>query len=83
MPTYSYGCSDCGHEFDATHKIDDRKIPVESDCPECGKKSVKQFISGANVCSSVRLGITKAPSEVRERLNHIKKTNPKNKMPDY
>src|SRR5690606_30621364 len=33
MPTYSYRCDTCGHEFDATQRISDDPL---KECPECG-----------------------------------------------
>ncbi len=33
MPTYSYHCDTCGHDFDAVQKFADDPL---QECPECG-----------------------------------------------
>jgi putative FmdB family regulatory protein len=33
MPTYSYRCDTCGHEFDASQRFSDEPL---KECPECG-----------------------------------------------
>lgn len=43
MPTYSYHCEQCKHEFDAFQKITDEPLAV---CPACGKSSLKKGIGG-------------------------------------
>lgn len=42
MPTYEYGCSDCGTEWEQQQKISDAAI---KDCPVCGKQTAKRLIS--------------------------------------
>lgn len=41
MPTYSYQCTDCGHEFDLFQKI---TADPEKVCPECKKETLKRLI---------------------------------------
>ena len=41
MPTYSYVCNACGHEFDRFHAMTDEPIQV---CPSCGRKRVRRRI---------------------------------------
>lgn len=36
MPSYDYECIVCAHTFSEFQKIDDRKVPIERGCPECG-----------------------------------------------
>jgi putative FmdB family regulatory protein len=43
MPTYSYHCEHCKHEFDAFQKITDEALTA---CPACGKPSLKKGIGG-------------------------------------
>lgn len=43
MPTYTYRCTKCEHEFDAFEKITER--PRSRRCPICGKRA-QQVISG-------------------------------------
>lgn len=44
MPTYSYRCNHCGHEFDRFQKMSDEPIKK---CPKC-KKKPKRLISGGS-----------------------------------
>ncbi|MFB0516026.1 MAG: FmdB family zinc ribbon protein [Candidatus Neomarinimicrobiota bacterium] len=45
MPTYSYVCDACGHQFDRFQAITDE--PVRQ-CPSCGQKRVRRLI-GAGI----------------------------------
>ena len=40
MPTYSYKCESCEHEFESLQKMNDRDNPTQESCPACGKLSV-------------------------------------------
>ncbi len=40
MPTYAYGCTQCGHRFDAVQSFADAALTV---CPECGGALRKQY----------------------------------------
>ncbi|WP_428985676.1 FmdB family zinc ribbon protein [Sinomonas terricola] len=42
MPTYAYGCKDCGHAFDIVQSFSDSSLSV---CPECGGTLRKKFNS--------------------------------------
>ena len=42
MPNYEYQCGICEYRFTEFLKIDERKNPEKTPCPECGKKKVKQ-----------------------------------------
>lgn len=42
MPTYEYGCSNCGTEWEHEQKMSDDPI---TKCPVCGKQTAKRFIS--------------------------------------
>ena len=44
MPIYEYRCESCDHELEAIQKISD---PVLSECPACGKATLKKLISAA------------------------------------
>ena len=35
MPTYSYRCDSCGHDFEAVQRFADDPL---TDCPECGSQ---------------------------------------------
>ena len=41
MPTYSYICDACGHEFERFHAMTDEPIQL---CPSCGRKRVRRRI---------------------------------------
>ncbi|MDO4574387.1 MAG: zinc ribbon domain-containing protein [Planctomycetia bacterium] len=41
MPTYSYKCDACGHEFE---EIQSFHAPTKMKCPECGKKKANRVI---------------------------------------
>ena len=42
MPIYEYCCQDCGHSLEAIQKLADEPL---TDCPECGKPSLKKQVS--------------------------------------
>jgi len=42
MPTYTYKCSDCDHEWDVRQRMSD---PLIGECPECHKENVVKQIS--------------------------------------
>lgn len=47
MPTYEYGCPDCGYEFEQYQKMSDDRLSV---CPSCHKETLKRKIgSGAGI----------------------------------
>jgi len=45
MPTYTYKCKECEHQFDILQKISEDKL---TDCPECEKKSLEKIITGGS-----------------------------------
>ena len=77
MPTYNYNCKECGFEFEKTSKIADRKIPVESPCPECkAEGSIQQIIGSPMICDPVRVGARKMDSGFKEVLQKINERVP-------
>ena len=46
MPTYSYRCTKCGHEYDAFQSMKD---DPHTDCPECGGKIERLIGGGAGI----------------------------------
>jgi len=44
MPIYEYQCQSCGHELEKLQRMNDDAL---TDCPECGKSSLKRLISAA------------------------------------
>jgi putative FmdB family regulatory protein len=43
MPTYTYKCKECNHQFDIRQKISEDKL---TDCPECKKVALEKIITG-------------------------------------
>jgi putative FmdB family regulatory protein len=43
MPTYEYGCSDCGHEWEEIQRI---TAPPTEKCPKCSAPAAHRLISG-------------------------------------
>jgi len=41
MPTYSYECTACHHEFERFQLMSERPVKV---CPSCGKRKVRRLI---------------------------------------
>ncbi len=44
MPTYSYKCEECQHEFDAFQKISEEPI---KECPECTDGKLNKVFKSA------------------------------------
>lgn len=46
MPTYTYRCENCGHEFDKYQSFQDQPLKV---CPECRKHTLHKVYQPAGV----------------------------------
>ncbi|MCB1171488.1 MAG: zinc ribbon domain-containing protein [Leptospiraceae bacterium] len=46
MPTYSYRCTECGHEYDAFQSMKD---DPHTECPKCGGKVERLIGGGAGI----------------------------------
>jgi putative FmdB family regulatory protein len=44
MPTYSYACDACGHQFEKEQRI--TEDPIKK-CPKCGKSKARRMIAGS------------------------------------
>jgi putative FmdB family regulatory protein len=44
MPIYEYQCESCGNELEKLQRMND---PDLTDCPECGKSTLKRLVSAA------------------------------------
>jgi len=44
MPIYEYVCAECAHAMEAIQKMSDDPL---TDCPACGKTTLKKKISAA------------------------------------
>lgn len=42
MPIYEYGCSKCGHEFEAEQRITENPLKT---CPQCRARKLRRLIS--------------------------------------
>ena len=44
MPNYGFICEGCNHSFDKLLSIQDRELPLNESCPQCGEnKIIKDF----------------------------------------
>lgn len=48
MPTYEYGCLDCGANAEVTVSIKEKEAGLKPVCPKCGGKNMVQFV-GKNI----------------------------------
>ncbi|HMK09024.1 MAG TPA: FmdB family zinc ribbon protein [Anaerolineales bacterium] len=46
MPTYAYGCDNCGVRFDRYQSFDDPPLTV---CPECGEEALRKLFTPVGV----------------------------------
>ena len=82
MPLYNYACRDCGHEWDENLRMDDRKIPLEQPCTECGSNNLYQVISAPKIVRDVGGGI-KVDDGFREVISKVKSGHKINNIKDY
>ena len=79
MPFYEYGCSECSHEFEQFRTMAEYDVPLKESCPSCYKVGyISRFISGAEICDPVSLGVRKVPKGYNEVIKNIKKSYPGN-----
>lgn len=52
MPTYEYGCVDCGHRFTIFASISKHEAGLDTTCPECGSRSAVQIFGSMNFIKS-------------------------------
>lgn len=72
MPIYKYNCLNCDHMFERIHKIADRKMPEEQECPNCKSlNSVRQTLTAVPLGDPVRLGFTRPDNGFKEVLSKI------------
>ena len=46
MPTYTYRCENCGHQFDIFQHFTDDTL---TECPECGKQTLHKVYSPVGI----------------------------------
>lgn len=72
MPLYNYACRSCDTEFSETYSMDDRKIPTEAPCSECGGE-IFQKLGTPGFISDSKSMHTRAGSEWQDILKKVKK----------
>lgn len=77
MPTYSYKCEKCNHDFEQFHSIANMHLPTNQPCPSCQEEgTVIKTIGGApSLGDPVRLGIRKIDGGFKEVLQRIHAAN--------
>lgn len=74
MPLYEYKCGSCNHQFSDVLKVDDRKKPLDEDCPGCDSRGhIAMVVSSARIVSGVGTMQSRTPGDFRDRLKEIKK----------
>jgi len=72
MPTYSYKCTECDHQFDTVHSMSAESL---KDCPECSQETLRKVIfapaisfkgSGFYVTDNKKDSTVPAPSSVKK-----------------
>lgn len=49
MPTYEYGCIDCGERFEVAATIRQKEEGLKPGCPKCGSQKTAQIFTTAGV----------------------------------
>jgi putative FmdB family regulatory protein len=83
LPIYQYTCDHCGHTWDATYKISNRKDPEQEPCPECQKlQSIRQCITSVSfgMENDIRSKISKPQGEFKEVLSKIHEKTPRSRL---
>ena len=52
MPTYEFGCVDCGHKFDIFATISQKESGLGIKCPQCGSDNAVQLFNSVNFVKS-------------------------------
>jgi putative FmdB family regulatory protein len=82
MPKYQYQCKSCEYTFEEYYKMDDRKIPEENPCPECGKMEMRQVIGAPKIVHERGTNL-KVDNGFREVISKVKDTYKINNIKDY
>jgi len=77
MPTYTYRCDRCSHDFEQMQRIANMHLPTTEPCPSCQEKgTVVKTIGGAPAMGDpVRLGLRKIDGGFKEVLQRIHAAN--------
>jgi putative FmdB family regulatory protein len=86
MPLYDFKCEKCGTIFEKALSISDRNRPLDECCPSCGEEGkMKRYYSG-KYTSVVEIenihGYRNLPSDWKNYLSKMKKSNPNSNVHD-
>lgn len=80
MPLYEYFCmtdkGGCGHEFEESHSVDDRLVPMNEPCPKCGKEDLIGRRFSAHLFTGVVNPKKKMDDNFKETMTRIHKEHP-------
>ena len=78
MPTYSFKCDTCEHEFEVICRMSERESQT---CPACGSANYhSHFTSPMSLGDPVRLGVRTMDGGFREELSRIGQANPRSDL---
>lgn len=52
MPTYEFGCVNCGEKFEVFATVSQKESGLELKCPKCGGEEVAQLFNSINFVKS-------------------------------
>ncbi len=52
MPTYEFGCIDCGEKFEIFATVSQKESGLDLTCPKCGGMKVAQLFNSINFVKS-------------------------------
>jgi putative FmdB family regulatory protein len=52
LPTYEFGCINCGEKFDVFASITQKEKGLKVECPKCGSNKVVQLFQSLNFVKS-------------------------------
>ncbi len=77
MPTYTYRCEKCSHDFESIRRIADMHLPTQQPCPSCQEQGtvIKTIVGAPAMGDAVRLGVRKVDNGFKEVLQRIGAAN--------
>jgi len=74
MPTYEYGCTECGHKFEHFATVVDKEKGLKLKCTKCGSSKIVQVFSRI---SFVKTAGSKSPDDAFRRAGGCGPNQPK------